>query len=64
MAKSLALVSKPTFSPNLFVGGIDAENWAALSRSSETNRCSNRAHCAAYPGSTYKPFHGAGGTTG
>ena len=29
----LALVSKPTFDPNLFVEGIDQENWQALNES-------------------------------
>lgn len=26
----LALVSKPSFDPNLFIDGIDSENWKAL----------------------------------
>jgi hypothetical protein len=29
----LAFVSKPTFDPNLFVDGIDQENWQALNES-------------------------------
>ena len=29
----LAFVSKPTFDPNLFVDGIDADNWQALNES-------------------------------
>ena len=39
----LALVSKPTFDPNLFVEGIDVENWTALngpSTSRSTAPCS------------------------
>lgn len=52
----LALVSKPTFDPNLFVEGIDAENWAALNESIDKPLL-NRALRGTYPpGSTYKPF--------
>ena len=52
----LAFVSKPTFDPNLFVDGIDVENWRALNES--MNRpLLNRALKGVYPpGSTYKPF--------
>lgn len=52
----LALVSKPTFDPNLFVEGIDVENWAALNESPDKPLL-NRALRGTYPpGSTYKPF--------
>lgn len=52
----LAFVSKPTFDPNLFVEGIDVENWALLSESIEKPLL-NRALRGTYPpGSTYKPF--------
>jgi len=52
----LALVSKPTFDPNLFVEGIDVENWQALNESIDKPLL-NRALRGAYPpGSTYKPF--------
>ena len=52
----LAFVSKPTFDPNLFVEGIDAENWAALNESPDKPLL-NRALRGTYPpGSTYKPF--------
>ena len=52
----LAFVSKPTFDPNLFVEGIDAENWAALNESLDKPLL-NRALRGTYPpGSTYKPF--------
>lgn len=54
----LALVSKPTFDPNLFVEGIDQENWAALNESIDKPLL-NRALRGTYPpGSTYKPFMG------
>ncbi|ODU59653.1 MAG: penicillin-binding protein 2 [Comamonadaceae bacterium SCN 68-20] len=52
----LALVSKPTFDPNLFVEGIDQENWQALNESINKPLL-NRALRGTYPpGSTYKPF--------
>ena len=54
----LAMVSKPTFDPNLFVEGIDQENWAALNESINKPLL-NRALRGTYPpGSTYKPFMG------
>jgi penicillin-binding protein 2 len=52
----LALVSKPTFDPNLFVDGIDADNWRELNESPDKPLL-NRALRGTYPpGSTYKPF--------
>ena len=52
----LAFVSKPTFDPNLFVEGIDSENWKALNESPDKPLL-NRALRGTYPpGSTYKPF--------
>ncbi len=52
----LAFVSKPTFDPNLFVEGIDFENWKELSESIDKPLL-NRALRGTYPpGSTYKPF--------
>ena len=52
----LAFVSKPNFDPNLFVDGIDIENWKALNESPDKPLL-NRALRGAYPpGSTYKPF--------
>ena len=52
----LAFVSKPTFDPNLFVEGIDSENWQALNESLDKPLL-NRALRGTYPpGSTYKPF--------
>ena len=54
----LAFVSKPTFDPNLFVDGIDVENWKILNESIEKPLL-NRALRGTYPpGSTYKPFMG------
>lgn len=52
----LAFVSKPTFDPNLFVDGIDADNWRELNESIDKPLL-NRALRGTYPpGSTYKPF--------
>lgn len=52
----LAFVSKPTFDPNLFVEGIDPDNWQALNESIDRPLL-NRALRGTYPtGSTYKPF--------
>ncbi len=52
----LALVSKPTFDPNLFVDGIDADNWRELNESLDKPLL-NRALRGTYPpGSTFKPF--------
>jgi penicillin-binding protein 2 len=52
----LAFVSKPTFDPNLFVEGIDSENWKALNESIDKPLI-NRPLTGLYPpGSTYKPF--------
>ena len=52
----LAFVSKPTFDPNLFVDGIDAESWQSLNESIDKPLL-NRALRGTYPpGSTYKPF--------
>ncbi|MFZ4625479.1 MAG: penicillin-binding protein 2, partial [Rhodoferax sp.] len=52
----LAFVSKPTFDPNLFVDGIDQENWQLLNGSIDKPLL-NRALRGTYPpGSTFKPF--------
>jgi penicillin-binding protein 2 len=52
----LAFVSKPGYDPNLFVDGIDSENWEALNNSPEVP-LNNRPLRGQYPlGSTIKPF--------
>jgi penicillin-binding protein 2 len=52
----LAFVSKPGFDPNLFVDGIDPQNWAELNDSPDRPMV-NRALAGTYPpGSTFKPF--------
>jgi len=57
----LALVSRPTFDPNLFVDGISAVDYKTL-RDSPDKPLFNRAVQGQYPpGSTIKPFIGLGG---
>lgn len=54
----LAFVSQPSFDPNLFVDGIDVENWRRLNESPD-HPLINRPLSGTYPiGSTYKPFVG------
>ncbi|MDO1509325.1 MULTISPECIES: penicillin-binding protein 2 [unclassified Neisseria] len=54
----LAFVSKPSFDPNLFIDGIDAENWKRLNEDWERPLI-NRVTQGLYPpGSTFKPFMG------
>lgn len=52
----LALVSNPTYDPNLFVDGITPDNWKELNEH-PSKPMVNRAISGAYPpGSTFKPF--------
>ncbi len=52
----LALVSTPTYDPNLFVDGIRSDDWDELNTSPDKPMV-NRALNGAYPpGSTFKPF--------
>jgi len=52
----LALVSSPSFDPNLFIDGIDVESWNQLNNSPD-HPLINRPLYSTYPiGSTYKPF--------
>ena len=54
----LAFVSQPSFDPNLFVDGIDVDNWRMLNDSPD-HPLINRPLYGTYPiGSTYKPFVG------
>lgn len=59
----LALVSTPTFDPNLFVDGIDMQSWDELNTSPD-HPLLNRAIYSSYPpGSTFKPFMALGALT-
>ena len=52
----LAFVSMPSYDPNLFVDGIDADSWRELNESPDRPLL-NRALRGQYPpASTYKPF--------
>lgn len=54
----LAFVSSPSFNPNLFIDGIDYDNWNYLNNNSEKPLI-NRVSQGLYPpGSTLKPFIG------
>lgn len=59
----LALVSMPTYDPNLFVDGIRSDDWDVLN--TDINKpLLNRAIYSAYPpGSTFKPFMALGALT-
>lgn len=52
----LALVSMPTFDPNLFVGGIDTTNWRLLNESIDKPLINRPLRGVYPPGSTFKPF--------
>lgn len=52
----LAYVSQPTFDPNLFVDGIDSENWKALNESIDKPLINRPMRGIYPPGSTFKPF--------
>lgn len=52
----LALVSMPTFDPNLFVDGIDVASWRALNEDPDMPLLNRPLRGAYPPGSTYKPF--------
>ena len=57
----LAMVSLPSYDPNLFVGGIDSKSYKAL-RNNPDRPLINRALRGEYPpGSTVKPFVGLAG---
>lgn len=52
----LAFVSMPAFDPNLFVDGIDSENWKALNESLDKPLINRPLKGIYPPGSTFKPF--------
>ncbi|HEY0164273.1 MAG TPA: penicillin-binding protein 2, partial [Sphingomicrobium sp.] len=52
----LAFVSMPTFDPNLFVDGIDAQNWQELNTNPDKPLLNRPLRGTYPPGSTYKPF--------
>ena len=52
----LAFVSMPTFDSNLFVDGIDVENWKLLNESLDKPLINRPLRGIYPPGSTFKPF--------
>ena len=52
----LAFVSKPGYDPNLFVEGIDPQNWDLLNNSPDKPLLNRPLRGAYPPGSTFKPF--------
>ena len=52
----IAMVSMPTFDPNLFVDGIDTTNWNALNTDDDRPLLNRPLRGTYPPGSTYKPF--------
>ncbi len=56
----MAMVSKPSFDPNLFIGGISRADYAKLNNNKEDTPLFNRALGKYSPGSTIKPFLGLG----
>jgi len=56
----LAFVSSPTFDPNLFVDGIDPQNWDLLNNSPDHPMINRPINAAYPPGSTFKPFMALG----
>src|SRR5690606_5866468 len=52
----LAMVSSPSFDPNLFVDGIDSQTWQSLNENPDLPLLNRPLRGAYPPGSTYKPF--------
>ncbi len=52
----LAMVSRPSFDPNLFVDGIDTQSWQALNEDPDKPLLNRPLRGTYPPGSTYKPF--------
>ena len=53
----LAMASAPSYSPNVFVGGISMDDWEELMSEESENPLMNRAIAGTYPSaSTIKPF--------
>jgi penicillin-binding protein 2 len=57
----LAFVSMPTFDSNLFVDGIDLENWRLLNDSLDKPLINRPLRGVYPPGSTFKPFSALAG---
>ena len=60
----LSYVSQPTFDPNLFVDGIDVDNWKLLNESLDKPLINRPIRGVYPPGSTFKPFVAMAGLEG
>jgi penicillin-binding protein 2 len=52
----LAMLSRPSFDPNLFTGRIRTEDWKALTENPETPLFNRAIRAQLAPGSTFKPI--------
>lgn len=52
----LTYVSQPSYDPNLFIDGIDVDNWKALNESLDKPLYNRPIQGVYPPGSTFKPF--------
>jgi penicillin-binding protein 2 len=59
----IAFVSRPGYDPNLFVDGIDPQNWQELNESIDKPLLNRPLRGAYPPGSTIKPFLALGALT-
>jgi penicillin-binding protein 2 len=60
----LSYASLPTFNPNLFVDGIDVDNWKLLNESLDKPLVNRPIRGVYPPGSTFKPFVAMAGLEG
>lgn len=52
----LAMVSRPTFDPNVFAGGINTADWAAIAQNPAKPMLNRAIQGQLAPGSTFKPM--------
>ena len=52
----LAMVSRPTFDPNKFAGGIKAKDWKEINDNPDKPMLNKAIQAQQPPGSTFKPF--------
>jgi len=52
----LTYISQPSYNPNLFIDGIDVDNWKALNESLDKPLYNRPIQGVYPPGSTFKPF--------
>jgi penicillin-binding protein 2 len=59
----LAMASRPSYDPNLFVGGISASDWNALNKNPFEPLLNRAVQGAYHPGSTWKMLTGSAAVT-